>query len=392
MYLLPEWITPIVSAVLYITLDFMKPFERDFRLNDYGISHKMVASERVPVWLIVMLALTVPIGVFIFVSFISNQRRHYFILIHVTILAFAISLTFSGFVTGFLKDLIGRPRPDFLDRCQPKEGTPTDVFVNSSVCTNTDSHILKDGFKSLPSGHSSFSFSAFYFLSLWMAGQLGVFSQGPNFVSNGNSIKGLVCSFPTLFASFVAVSRTEDNRHRGSDIIAGTLIGAIVAWITYRLFFPPLAAADCDTPYVLSSLVAYENSQASNEYQPSNHSHDIEADIGYHGSSATTYDDIPNSNYGLDNEHTSSAATSSPQNPVHQASSKTPLVSSEPTPISAGASGASSMAPKYGPLLAPIDNNLGYQPSGPSSAQAAHGSYEMQLSPVSSNNILTSKR
>lgn len=52
LHLLPEWITPIVSAILFIILELKNPFERQFVLSDLNISHKMAEHERVPVWLL----------------------------------------------------------------------------------------------------------------------------------------------------------------------------------------------------------------------------------------------------------------------------------------------------------------------------------------------------
>lgn len=328
-------------------------------------------------------------------SFISNQRRYYTVLFHASFLAFSVSLTVSIFVTNFLKDLIGRPRPDFLDRCKPREGTPTNVFVDSSVCTNTNMYVLKDGFKSLPSGHSSFAFGAFFFLSLWMAGQFGVFSQAPAFASKGNGVKGLICTFPTLIACFIAISRTEDYRHRGSDVIAGTLIGVVFAWLSYRIFFPPLTADDCDTPYVLSTLNAYETAESRDGYEISDDPADIEANIGYHGSLSTTYRNIPEFGNNLNNRNSGVSLPSSSvsQSHLHRMSSKTPLVASQSIPFdsslySTPPTGREIAGPRHGQPLTPKNDGLDFPIPSPSSVQG-QGSFELQNTPASSNNMLS---
>lgn len=81
-------------------------------------------------------------------------------------LGMAIATTIT--VTNCFKNLVGRPRPgiwhrlcvcaneDFLERCRPLiTATNPTVFTlsNSSVCTQTS--LLKDGYRSFPSGHSS---------------------------------------------------------------------------------------------------------------------------------------------------------------------------------------------------------------------------------------------
>lgn len=63
---------------------------------------------------------------------------------------------------------MGRARPDLIARCKPKEGTPEHELVTYLVCTETDHHTLHDGFRSFPSGHSSFSFAGLGYLSLFV--------------------------------------------------------------------------------------------------------------------------------------------------------------------------------------------------------------------------------
>lgn len=66
-----------------------------------------------------------------------------------------MGLTLTLMVTEVFKNTVGRPRPDFIDRCQPRAGSidPVLGLSNSTICTRTD--LLKDGFKSFLSGHSS---------------------------------------------------------------------------------------------------------------------------------------------------------------------------------------------------------------------------------------------
>jgi diacylglycerol diphosphate phosphatase/phosphatidate phosphatase len=74
---------------------------------------------------------------------------------HHASLGLLMGLTLNLMVTEVFKNTVGRPRPDFIDRCQPRVGVTDPVFglTDSSICTRTD--LLKDGFKSFLSGHSS---------------------------------------------------------------------------------------------------------------------------------------------------------------------------------------------------------------------------------------------
>jgi diacylglycerol diphosphate phosphatase / phosphatidate phosphatase len=69
-----------------------------------------------------------------------------------------LSLALTGAITNILKIFTGRPRPDLIDRCAPQAGAqnpPIFGLVDASICTQTDQNIMKDGWRSFASGHSS---------------------------------------------------------------------------------------------------------------------------------------------------------------------------------------------------------------------------------------------
>lgn len=74
------------------------------------------------------------------------------------ILGLALSEGMAFVITGTFKNAVGKPRPDLIDRCRPAAGSadPSPYGLsNYTICTQTDKDILKDGFRSFPSGHSS---------------------------------------------------------------------------------------------------------------------------------------------------------------------------------------------------------------------------------------------
>ncbi len=140
-------------------------------------------------------------------------------------------------ITGTFKNAIGKPRPDLIDRCQPSVTTDPQPFglSNSTICKQTDKSILNDGFMSFPSGHSSTSFSGLFYLSLYLAGKLHILD------SKGEVWRVLIVVIPTIGAGLIAGSRIMDARHHPFDVISGSLLGILVAWGSYRQYFPKLS-------------------------------------------------------------------------------------------------------------------------------------------------------
>jgi diacylglycerol diphosphate phosphatase/phosphatidate phosphatase len=82
---------------------------------------------------------------------------------------------------------------------------------------------------------STVGFAGLFYLSLYLAAKLHVLD------SKGEVWKSLVVLIPTLAASLIAGSRIMDARHHPFDVITGSMLGLLVAWASYRQYFPPLS-------------------------------------------------------------------------------------------------------------------------------------------------------
>jgi diacylglycerol diphosphate phosphatase/phosphatidate phosphatase len=153
------------------------------------------------------------------------------------------SIFLTCFITDAVKNSVGRPRPDLIDRCKPAGGTAKDILVTISVCTETDHHVLHDGWRSFPSGHSSFAFSGLGFLALFFAGQMHVFRPRTDLS------KALLAIAPLLGAALIAISRCEDYRHDVYDVTCGSILGMAIAYFSYRRYYPRLRSPKCDEPF-----------------------------------------------------------------------------------------------------------------------------------------------
>ncbi|KAM0250508.1 hypothetical protein ACHAQJ_008599 [Trichoderma viride] len=224
-------------------VNLINPFHRMFFTNDLRISYPHAEHERVTVPLNFVYALFVPLGILIVFNTITRASTHKH---EATYLSLAISIVLSSFITDIVKNAVGRPRPDLLARCQPSADTKPNVLVTIDVCTANDGHTLQDGWRSFPSGHSSFSFAGLGFLSLFLAGQLHVF----NYYTGGRDLsRALICLFPLIGAALIAISRTEDYRHDVYDVCVGSALGMTVAYWSYRRHWPQLTSPTCDEPH-----------------------------------------------------------------------------------------------------------------------------------------------
>ncbi|KAJ5681919.1 uncharacterized protein N7477_001859 [Penicillium maclennaniae] len=155
------------------------------------------------------------------------------------ILGLLLSQGLAFVITQVLKNACGKPRPDIIDRCQPRAGSH-DLspygLSNSTICTG-EAALIKDGFRSWPSGHSSSSFAGLFYTSMWLGGKLHIMDN------RGETWKTLLVMIPILAATLVAVSRIMDARHHPFDVITGSLLGVACAIVSYHQYFPPLSEA-----------------------------------------------------------------------------------------------------------------------------------------------------
>lgn len=216
----------------------------------------------------------------------------------------ALSLAMAFMVTQGMKLLFGKPRPDFLSRCQPDLSRISEftvnpigddfnsnwVLVTSGICTNENDDILQDGFKSFPSGHSSFSWAGLLYLTLFLASKFAVtipflpprpFSTNPAYTSavtrsnlrlknilpthnKSNTDSTLLANsddnvvpiryqgaappvwclilvlVPIGSAIYICSTRFTDFRHQGFDILFGSMIGIISSWFSFRWYHLPV--------------------------------------------------------------------------------------------------------------------------------------------------------
>lgn len=206
-------------------------------MNDLSISHPFAEVETVTSNALVIYSLVVPCLTIVFFTLVLADSRHRSYLLYISLVGLVFSWLATSLLTNYLKNWIGRHRPDFLARCIPHEDTPINKLVYAiDVCTSTNLDRLNDGFRTTPSGHSSESFAGLGFLYLWLCGQL--LTEHPQ----TGSWRKLIAFLPIVGASVIALSRTEDYRHHFIDIALGSLLGLVISHWTYRRHFPAITS------------------------------------------------------------------------------------------------------------------------------------------------------
>ncbi|KAI5121683.1 hypothetical protein M0805_002759 [Coniferiporia weirii] len=235
---LPDWILTAVLAAVFFSLDKVPGFKREFSIDDPTFA----THERVPPIALYFIAIVAPIVIQIVVNFFTVRSFWDF---HNSTLGLLLGLVVTGAITQFTKITVGRPRPDVISRCQPSSGitNPEYGLVSSAICHQTDKHILTDGWRSFPSGHSSLSFAGLGFLAFYLAGKLHLFD------GKGHTSKAWISLTPLSGAALVAISRTMDYRHHWQDVLVGSALGLTVSFFAYRQYYPSLASPACHRPF-----------------------------------------------------------------------------------------------------------------------------------------------
>lgn len=222
-----DWLILMLLVATYFILNLIDPFHRYVGKDMMGDLKYPLKDNTVPVWAVPIYAILLPIAIFLFFYF---RRRDVYDLHH-AVLGLLYSVFITAVITSSLKDAVGRPRPDFFWRCFPDGKEVYDRW--GDVICHSENNVVKEGYKSFPSGHTSGSFAGLGFLSLYLSGKIKSFDR------TGHVAKLCIVFLPLLIASLVGISRVDDYWHHWEDVFAGGLLGLTVATFCYLQFFPP---------------------------------------------------------------------------------------------------------------------------------------------------------
>ncbi|XP_027926078.1 lipid phosphate phosphatase 2-like isoform X2 [Vigna unguiculata] len=232
-----DWLILLLLVLVAIGLYVVHPFHRFVGKDMMTDLRYPLKSNTVPVWSIPIYAVLLPIVIFLVVYI---RRRDVYDLHH-AVLGLLFSLLITAVITEAIKNGVGRPRPDFFWRCFP-DGKDVYDKLGDVIC-HGEKGVVKEGYKSFPSGHTSWSFSGLGFLSLYLSGKIKAFDR------RGHVAKLCIVFLPLLFASLVGISRVDDYWHHWQDVFAGGLLGLTVSTFCYLQFFPPPYHSEGWGPY-----------------------------------------------------------------------------------------------------------------------------------------------
>ncbi|GAA5969005.1 hypothetical protein JCM11641_000806 [Rhodosporidiobolus odoratus] len=257
--LLVDWFVVFGLSTLAHYIERQPVYQRDpahylppvQAVPDPAISWPHQSVERVSAYegeLLDQLTWYLPLAVFFVVGGLLRRSLHD---VHHAALGLYASREGMRLIVEFIKNRVGRLRPDFLSRCA------WDVVAHA--CTGP-AGLVKDGRRSFPSGHSSTAWQGLFFLSLYLAGKNGAFASfrpalPPSFGLSPSSRTSRVPAIarslfsshifrlgialgPVAIAIWVPITRLEDHYHHVEDILAGSFIGALSALLGYCMYYP----------------------------------------------------------------------------------------------------------------------------------------------------------
>ncbi|KAF2460887.1 PAP2 superfamily-domain-containing protein [Lineolata rhizophorae] len=268
---------------------YADPYYRPFSVIDLGISFPHQRNETVPPWLLVVLAMIIP-GVTIFVVCLillpgpTADKNTPKLLIwrrkfwewNTGWMGLGLSLASAFFITESLKNLFGKPRPDMLSRCNPSLDRLNDpnivvggygqdisnrwVLVTREICLQTDRQFLNDGFRSFPSGHSSFGWAGLLYLSLFLCSKFSIgipflhptqYTQNPQYTAHEKKQVSTLPRFrsrsPPRSLGEIVIPRSLSSSTAGNDEREGrprrergTPSSSVVVPLRNRAAAPPI--------------------------------------------------------------------------------------------------------------------------------------------------------
>ncbi|XP_063830526.1 putative phosphatidate phosphatase [Ostrinia nubilalis] len=215
----------VILILLIVELRLLPSRQLGFYCNDPALSHPFTGDTISWKWLLATVVF-LPLVVLLIVERVYNKddagRSKEQALCWYKEYMYGVLINLM--VVQLLKILVGEPRPDFFDTCNPQEaGTCTgSEYVSSYTCLKT--HWLSQSDKSFPSGHTSLALHTGFFIAYYLH------QRTKRLVRSRAILCAQVLSI--VSAVYCAISRITDHRHHWWDVLAGAALGVPILFYT----------------------------------------------------------------------------------------------------------------------------------------------------------------
>ncbi|XP_076009253.1 phospholipid phosphatase 3 isoform X2 [Genypterus blacodes] len=210
----------------------VRPYQRGFYCSDSSLIYPYKSST-VPSSVLTSVGLTLPVVSIVIgecyrihqlhegtKSFVGNP---YVSALYKQVGVFIFGCAVSQSFTDIAKVSVGRMRPHFLDVCNPDFSTINCSlgYITSYTCNGPESKV-QEARKSFFSGHASFSMYTMLYLAFYLQSR---------FSWRGARLLRPLLQFTLLMMAFyTGLSRVSDHKHHPTDVLAGFVQGALVAY------------------------------------------------------------------------------------------------------------------------------------------------------------------
>ncbi|CAF1255448.1 unnamed protein product, partial [Didymodactylos carnosus] len=233
------------------------PFTRGYFCTDTSIQYP-VKSNTIPTYADVILSVLLPVlwmlitefAKFFYFRWYPQQPTFYLRLelwgtrkkeihpfirnLYILIVIFLFGYLSTWVLTEIAKNFVGELRPHFLALCNSSVtctctsncGSNGQIYITDYVCQNPDATAVREGRRSFFSGHSS----SIFYGAAWLIMYIHVAWSWRHLGIIGNVFQtGLA-----VLASYIAYSRISDFQHHWHDVFTGAIVGALIAFVTFK--------------------------------------------------------------------------------------------------------------------------------------------------------------
>lgn len=225
----------VVAALPFLIIESnqIRPYQRGFYCDDESIKYPIKPGETINDAVlsavgILISVLAIIVGEFFRIYYLKERsysfiQNPYVAALYKQVGCFIFGCAISQSFTDIAKVSIGRLRPHFLAVCNP-DFTKINCslgYIQDYECRGLSNKVM-EARKSFFSGHASFSMYTMLYL---------VFYLQSRFTWRGARLLRPLLQFTLLMMAFyTGLSRVSDHKHHPSDVLAGFVQGALVAY------------------------------------------------------------------------------------------------------------------------------------------------------------------